>query len=92
MVDMVGTAFSYGRALIVCQFLQESSKVKESSFHEIWNADTAFLPGGAEAVWRTAVPLITCIQQHRHIVMWLKDYTVGHVISFAVHSDEYGMT
>ncbi len=26
-------------------FLQESAKVKESSLHEIWNADTAFLVG-----------------------------------------------
>ncbi len=30
MVDMVDTAFSYGRALIVCEFLQETLKVKES--------------------------------------------------------------
>ena len=37
----------YGRALIVCQFVQESSKVKESSLHRIWNADTAFLLSGA---------------------------------------------
>ncbi len=31
------------RALVVCWFLQQSSKVKESSLNEIWNADTAFL-------------------------------------------------
>ncbi len=37
MLDMVDTASSYGRALIICQFLQESFKVKESSLHEIWN-------------------------------------------------------
>ena len=33
--NMIDTAFSYGRVLIVCSFLQESSKVKESSLHEI---------------------------------------------------------
>ncbi len=47
MVDMVGTVFIYGRALVVCKFLKEFSKVKESSLHEIWNADTVFLLGGA---------------------------------------------
>ncbi len=30
MLDMADTAFSYRRALIVSQFIQESSKVKES--------------------------------------------------------------
>ncbi len=48
MFDMVDTAFSYGREMIVCLFLQESLKVKESSLYEIQNADTAFLLGGAE--------------------------------------------
>ncbi len=48
MFDMVDTVFSYRRALIVCLFLQKSSKVKESSLHEIWNADTAYLLGGAD--------------------------------------------
>ncbi len=33
--NVVDTPFSYGRALIVFQFLQESSKVKESTLHEI---------------------------------------------------------
>ena len=42
MLHILDTAFSNGRGLIVCQFLQESFKVKESSFPEIWNADTAF--------------------------------------------------
>ncbi len=46
MVDMVDTVFSYGRALIVCYSLHESSKVIECSLPEIWNADTAFLLGG----------------------------------------------
>ncbi len=44
---MVDAAFSYERALIVCKFLQESFKVKESNLHEIWNADTMFLLSGA---------------------------------------------
>ncbi len=35
MFDMVDTAFSYGRALVGCKFLQESSKVKGSCLHEI---------------------------------------------------------
>ncbi len=51
MFDMVDTVFSYGRALIVCLFLQESVKVKESSLYKIWNADTAFLLGGAALSW-----------------------------------------
>ncbi len=41
-------AFSYERLLIVCWFFQESFKVKESSLHDIWNADTAFLLYGAD--------------------------------------------
>ncbi len=48
MVHIVDTAFSYGRTLTVCLFLQESTEVKESSLHEIWNANTAFLLGGAD--------------------------------------------
>ncbi len=51
MFNVVDTAFNYWRALIICLFLQESSKVKESSLHEIWNADTAFLLGGAIVTW-----------------------------------------
>ncbi len=50
MFDKVDTAFSYGKVLIVCWFIQESSQVKESSLHEIWNADTAFLLGRAAFV------------------------------------------
>ena len=48
MFDMVDTAFRYWRVVIVCLFLQEFYKVKESSLHEIWNADTAFLLEAAE--------------------------------------------
>ncbi len=47
MFDVVDTAWSYWRALVVCLFLQESFKVKESSLHEILNAGTAFSFGGA---------------------------------------------
>ena len=43
MFDMIDTAFSYGRALIICIFLLESFKVKESSLPEIWNADKYFV-------------------------------------------------
>ena len=38
MIDMLNIAFSYWRALILSQFLQESSEIKESSFNVIWNA------------------------------------------------------
>ncbi len=48
MLNVVDTAFSYCRTLIICEFLQESSKVKESSLYKIWNADTTFLLGEAE--------------------------------------------
>ncbi len=48
MFDMVDTLLSHGRALIVCSFLQESSKIKESRLHEIWTTDTAFLLGGVD--------------------------------------------
>ncbi len=50
MFNVIDTAFSYGRALIACLFLQESSKGKESGVDEIWNADIAFLLGGAELI------------------------------------------
>ena len=46
MFDIVVTALSYGRALIICKFLRESFKVKESSLHEILSVDTAFLLSG----------------------------------------------
>ncbi len=48
MFDIKDIALSYRRTLIVCLFLQESSKVKESSLHTIWSADTAFLLCGAD--------------------------------------------
>ncbi len=48
MFTMVDTVLKYWRTLIVCYFLEESSKVKESSLHEIWNVDTAFFLDGAE--------------------------------------------
>ena len=53
MFDMEDTAFSYGRALIVCKYLQESFKVKESSLCVIWNADTVFLLTGADIVFNS---------------------------------------
>ncbi len=43
MYDMTDTDFSYWRALIVCSFLHESSKVTESNLYVIWNTHTAFL-------------------------------------------------
>ena len=49
MFDVVDTVYIYGRALIICSFLQqEFSKVKESSLCESWNADTVFLHSGAK--------------------------------------------
>jgi len=35
MFDIVDNAFRYGRAFIIWQFVQKSSKVKESSMHVI---------------------------------------------------------
>ena len=46
--DIVDTAFSYKKELIVCLFLQYFSKEKESSLQLMWNANTAFLLCGAE--------------------------------------------
>ncbi len=53
MFDLVDTSFIFGRASIVCYFLQEFFKEKEISLHEIWNADTAFLLSGAD-IWYKA--------------------------------------
>ena len=47
MIDIVDTAFSYKRGLIVCSFrgsfLQDFSKVKGSTLELIWNTHTAFI-------------------------------------------------
>ena len=43
MFDIVDTAFSYERKLIVCSFLQDFSKGKGSSLQLFCNAHTAFL-------------------------------------------------
>ena len=48
---IVDPAFSYGRALIVCQLLLESFMVKGNILYKFRNADTAFFfgwVGGAE--------------------------------------------
>ena len=50
MFNMVYTVFSCRRGFIVCWVLQESLKVKESSLHDIWNEDTAFLLRGAQGL------------------------------------------
>ena len=60
MFSVVDTAVSYGRTSIICWFLLESSKVKESSLHEIWNADTAFLLGGAEMEIMASLGVLGC--------------------------------
>ncbi len=67
MFDIVDTAFSFGRALIICEFIQESFKVKESSLHEIWNADTAFLLSGADDYFTHVKPTKTRIFTTRAI-------------------------
>ena len=48
MFDIVDTAFSYERELIVCSFLQDFSKGKGSTLQLIYNAHTVFLLCGAE--------------------------------------------
>ena len=47
--DIVDTAFNYERELIVCPFLLDFSKEKESRLQLICNAHTAFLLYGAES-------------------------------------------
>ena len=58
MFDIVDTPFSYRKALIVCWFLQESSKVKGSSLHIIWNAHTAFLLCVVLHTWKSLCCLL----------------------------------
>ncbi len=54
MFDIVDTAFSYGRGLIVCSSLQEFSKTRESTLHVIRNVDTAILLCGADVyLWHS---------------------------------------
>ena len=48
MFNMVDTALSYERELIVCSFLQDFSTGKGSSLQLICNAHTAFLLCGAD--------------------------------------------
>ena len=43
MFDIVDTALSYERELIVCSFLQDFSKGKGSSMQLVFNAHIAFL-------------------------------------------------
>ena len=47
MFNVVDTAFSYGRALSANFFRTLSRLKKVVNLHEIWNADTVFLLGGA---------------------------------------------
>jgi len=51
MLDIVDTAFSYERNLIVCSFLQDFSKEKESNLQLICNAHTVFLLCGTVMTW-----------------------------------------
>ncbi len=74
MFHMVDTSFSYGRVLIVCQFLQESSKVKESSLHKIRSVDTAFLRSGA--------PFGTSFHSFNHTCCFQSLYLTVNVIFF----------
>ena len=63
MFDIVDTAISYKQELIVCLFLQDFSKEKESSLHLIYNAQTAFLLCWPDVVkWSIMVPgwIIVC--------------------------------
>ena len=48
MFDMVYTAFSYEREMIVCSFLQDFSRGKGSSLQSMSNAHTTFLLCGAD--------------------------------------------
>ena len=55
MFDIVDTALSYERELVVCSFLQDFSKGKGSSLQLIYNAHTAFLLCGAERQYGKSV-------------------------------------
>ena len=55
MFDVVDTAFSYERKLIVRSFLQDFCKGKGSGLEIICNAHIAFLLGGAAAAFKLPV-------------------------------------
>ncbi len=69
MCDIVDTAFRYWRALIICKFLHESSRVKESSLHVIWNAHiyNAFLLLGGTLVTPTLGMFVSVV-----LIIWFK--------------------
>ena len=71
MFHKVNTAFSYGRALIVYLFLQESFTVKESSLHKIWNIDTSFLLSEADMTSCMGLNNSTCMVTKPHITTTL---------------------
>ena len=51
MFDIVDTAFSHERELILSSFLQDYSKRREINLHFFCNAHAAFLLDGEEALW-----------------------------------------
>ena len=69
---MVDTAFSYGRSLIVWKFLQGSFKVKESDWHEIRNADTAFLLRDAEHLVVMRINALRNQDIREHVTCYLR--------------------
>ncbi len=79
--DMVDTVFAYSKALIICSYFQESSKIKESSLCVIWNAHTAFLLCGADIntytfkrkIW-LKLKHISGVKQYT-LWLWSKDLT-----------------
>ena len=52
MFDIVDTAFSNEKELIVCSILQDFSKGKESGLQLMCNAHTVFLLYGTEVIMR----------------------------------------
>ena len=55
MVNIVHTAFSYERELIICLFLQDFSKGKGSSVQLICNAHNCVFTLYGRAVWRQQI-------------------------------------
>ena len=65
MFDIVDTAFSYEREMIVCSFLKDFSEGKGSTLLLICNAHTAFLLCGAEYV--ELVPFFLLVQTIQYL-------------------------
>ena len=67
--DIVDTALSYGRELIVCSFLQDFSTGKQSNLQLMCNAHTAFLLFGAD--WKQLEILMIFRRFKRNMIIYM---------------------